>query len=212
MPRAEPPDNPPGDPVEEALPAGSVLYRVHSRDIPAGGFNPYGASPPHGGRFDAPRGEYAHLYAGGDEEAAVLEVLLRHVALQARGPLQLAFGYVRGKDLTPLVAQRDLTLVRLHGDGLTPLGQDAWLTSCDSQDFGLTRGWALAIRRWAPWAAGFVWRARRDNDRFAYVFFDDRVPRGTFDPGDRLPADEGIGLEVVQRALLRHQVILLPPA
>lgn len=195
-----------------ALPAGSVLYRVHSRDIDPDQFNPYSAPPPREGRFGAPSGEYTHLYAGSDEDTAVVEALLRHVPLSTTGPLRLAFAYVSGKDLTEVTLRRDLALVQLHGAGLTPLGQDAWLTSCDSEDYAYTRRWALAIRGWAPWAAGFVWRSRRDNDRFSYVFFEDRVASGTLEQGQRLRADEGLGLAAVQRALLRHQVLLVPPA
>jgi hypothetical protein len=64
-------------------------------------------------------------------------------------------------------------LVSLHGPGLSRIGQDTWLTSCDAIEYVYTRAWALGIRGWVPDAAGFAWRSRLDDSKFSYVLFGD---------------------------------------
>ena len=60
------------------------------------------------------------------------------------------------------------------GRDLAAVGQDSWLTKCDSKDYGFTRRWGHEIRKWAPWAKGLAWRSRLEEASLAYVFFEDR--------------------------------------
>lgn len=59
-----------------------------------------------------------------------------------------------------------------------------------------------------PGAQGFVWRANRDEDRFAYVLFGDRVPPGTVTGTVKMSADAGAGLVLVRAVLQKHNVTL----
>lgn len=183
---------------------------MHSGDFAPTAFNPTPApTADRGGRFDSLDGDYGYLYAGEDHYVAVAEALLRDVPFPEGGPRQLPFRVVRNRNLSWLETTRDLSLVSLRGADLGHVGQDVWLTKCEAAEYVQTRRWAAAIRRWVPDAAGFVWRSRRDEERLAYVFFDDRTPEGSFVAvGDPLPIDEGAGLVRVRKALLRHNVVL----
>jgi hypothetical protein len=102
--------------------------------------------------------------------------------------------------------------VSLRGADLGQVGQDTWLTKCDMIDYPHTRTWGEAIRGWAPWAAGFVWRSRRDEDKLAYVFFDSVCGSDSFvDSGhDSLALDSKEGVARVQDLLRRYNVVLSP--
>lgn len=210
MPDYPPPEACPGTPVTITLPAGTRLARVHSDAFAATAFNPTPApTADRGGRFDSLDGDYGYLYAGEDQHVAVAEALLRDVPFPEGGPRQLPFRAVRSKNLSWLETTGDLSLVSLRGADLGQVGQDVWLTKCEAAEYAQTRRWAAAIRRWVPDAAGFVWRSRRDEERLAYVFFDDRVPGEPFVVvGDPLSVDKGAGLVRVRKVLLQHNVVL----
>jgi hypothetical protein len=98
--------------------------------------------------------------------------------------------------------------VSLRGADLGHVGQDAWLTKCSAEHDAVTRRWAAAIRRWVPEAQGLVWRSFRDEDRYAYLLFGDRVGADTLVARSSLVADAGPGLLLVQQVLQRHNVVL----
>lgn len=210
MPDYPPPEACPGTPVTITLPEGMMLARVHSDGFAATAFNSTPApTADRGGRFDSLDGDYGCLYAGEDGRVAVAEALLRDIPFPEGGPRQLPFRAIRNKSLSWLETTTALSLVSLRGADLGQVGQDVWLTKCEAVEYVRTRRWAAAIRRWAPDAAGFVWRSRRDEERLAYVFFEDRIPEDPFVAvGDPTPIDEGVGLVRVRKALLRHNVVL----
>jgi hypothetical protein len=129
------------------------LWRVHSDAFEPGQFNPTIPTRFSGGQFDSPDGRYAYLYAGSDTIAAVAETLLRD--RRPSGAFLVPRKRVEGKRLSRLSRVRELSIVVLHGSGLTAIHQTAELTSLGP-------------------ACGFEWRPRHDNDRFAYLFFADR--------------------------------------
>lgn len=176
-PYREPTDAPPGQPLYVSVPAGTTLYRIHSSSFGPTDFNPTVSKNPFGGgRFDSAEGDYSWLYAGHTVLAAVAETLLRDVPLADFGrPRSIPLAQVRGKRLSVVEVKRDLEFVNLSGKGAIALGQDSWLTTCDSRNYGETRHWARKIREWCPDAAGFRWRSRVDNDEFSYVVFGDRI-------------------------------------
>jgi hypothetical protein len=196
-------------PVQKELSRGLELWRVHSDTFAPDAFNPTVPGPFSGGRFDSHDGSYAHLYAGSDSIAAVAETLLRD-----RPPssfvYQVPIMKIRGKRLSKLRLLADLTLVKLHGNGPAALGQsDDWITSCGPSDYPTTRLWAATIRNVAPDAAGIVYRPRHDNDRYAYVFFQDRCPIPSFEVLRSHPIDQpGMGFSLVNRAALHHNAVL----
>ncbi len=164
-----------------------------------------------GGRFDSADGSYAFLYAGSDPVACVAETLLRD---RNAVPYRVPAKRLLGLRLSELEVARDWVVVNLFGPSLSAIGQDAWLTSCGPADYPVTRRWAAAIRAWAPAASGLVWRARHDNDRFAYVLFSDRSPHDALTVVTSDPVDKpGPAFTAVRDAARLHNAIVsLPPA
>lgn len=221
MPNVRPPAAPPGEPSIVVLPRGTRLSRVHSDGYAATAFNPTLADPHWGGgRFDATEADrYGYLYAGDDDECAVCETLLRDLPLESGKGRILPRRAVAGRVLSRLRLTADVSLVGLcDGKQLARLGQgDTWLVSCPSSEYGASRRWGHAIRRWAPAAAGLVWRSRRDASKRAYVFFEDRFSarfeedgRGIPSTLGGLPLDSGVGERYLLEILSEYWVTLAP--
>lgn len=136
-----------------------------------------------GGRFDAIGDDpYPFLYAAEDDATAVSEVLLRDVPSDEHGARLLPQASLSPLSIGWLRTMLDMELVNLRsGRDLAAVGQDSWLATCPAADYAGTRLWASAIRRWAPWARGLTWRSHREPDGFAYIFFGDRCPLGSFE-------------------------------
>ncbi|HZF52988.1 MAG TPA: RES family NAD+ phosphorylase [Polyangiaceae bacterium] len=212
MPKASPPTVCPGVPVLREIPAGTQLWRVHSARFGAAAFNPTAASDPfRGGRFDSRDGSYAYLYAAESKEAAVAEVLVRDIPVDGRDRF-LPLVALEGRCLSRVEVTAALRVVSLCAPEWGHVGQDAWLTKCDSAEYALTRAWADAIRAWVPEAAGFVWRSKRDENWLVYIFFSDRLPSlGVIVKRGRCQRiDRGRGRSVVREILARHNVELGP--
>lgn len=221
MANLQPPDVPTADPAVVVLPGGTRLSRVHSSSFTAAQFNPTLADPHWGGgRFDATAtDQYGYLYAGSDDECAVCETLLRDLPLDSSAGRMLPRAAVAGRVLSRLVLTADVPLVSLsNGKELARLGQgDNWLVSCPSAEYGFTRRWGHAIRRWAPAAQGLVWPSRRDPSKRAYIFFEDRFSAGFEEaPGGLPPAsgglalDSGVGARYLLSILAEYWVTLAP--
>jgi len=209
MPRSAPPPTCPGRPVIATVPAGSALYRVHSSRFGSTAFNPTKADDPRkGGRFDSDDGSYAYLYAGEDFDTAIAEVLIRDMPSGPSPPRLIPRARILGLVLSELGVTHPLSLVSLHGADLGQVGQDAWLTKCSSEHYAETRRWVAAIRTWVRDAQGLVWRSFRDEDRFSYVVFADRIAAGTLVERSSIAADRGTGRLLVERVLQRHNVVL----
>lgn len=207
MPRKPPPAH--ATPERTALARGSALWRLHSDRFTPTAFNPTIPSALGGGRFDSIDGNYAYLYAAGDTVACVAETLLRDLS---HTPYRLPAKRLEGLRLSKLRVEEPLELVMLSGSGLTAIGQDAWLSSCGPSDYPITREWAAAIRRWDVGAAGLTWRARHDNDRYAYVFFSDRCDSAAFEVDASYRVDRpGRGFSLVRRAASGHRVVVALP-
>jgi hypothetical protein len=210
MPRCEPPRRCPGTPVLVTRKRGTSLYRVHSAVYRGNEFNPEPATNPRrGGRFDhTSRGE-AFLYAGSTIGAAIAETLMRDLPSEPTARY-VPFGQLQGRAISRLRLRREMTLVLLRGRGLSELGQDRWLTTCEAVDYPSTRKWAAAIREWVPDAAGFAWLDRL-QDRFAYIFYRSRVAPRDFEIVWTRRADEGRGLQSVRYHLRKHRADVEPP-
>jgi RES domain len=175
----KPPPDYSGTPVLTRLPAQTVLFRVHQVAYPAHVFN---LTPSHryygGGRFDATADDlYPYLYAGESIDVAIAETLLRDLPFDGTGLLQLSRASIRGRRISALITEVDLSLVSLRSAAdLTAVSQDPWLTTCGPQCYAQSRHWAHWIRSHAPTAAGYVWMSHREPTQRAFVLFGDRVP------------------------------------
>ena len=210
MPRSAPPSTCPGTPVIATVPAGAALYRVHASRFGSAGCNPTKADDPlKGGRFDSDDGSYADLYAGQDFSTAIAEVLIRDLPSGPVPPRIIPRRKIRGLVLSELGVEQPLSLVSLRGADIGHVGQDAWLTKCPAAYYHETRRWVAAIRSWEPRAQGMIWRSFRDEDRFSYVLFADRVPAGTLVERSSVAADHGSGLLLIEQVLQAHNVVLV---
>ena len=196
-----------GEPVHSCLAAGSRVWRIHAAGRDACEFNRAAPDGLRGGRFDSPSGAPGVLYASDTYQGAIAEVLLRAVPLADEGVRAVLARQVRGRLLSRLEVIRDIELVALHGAAAASVGQGLWLTKSDSADYPLTREWGAAIRMRAPEAAGFVWRARHDEDRFAYALYEDAVT-DALRVTKSVAIGEGPGLEAVRSVLLVYRAVI----
>ncbi|MCQ6556302.1 RES family NAD+ phosphorylase [Streptomyces sp. C10-9-1] len=196
MPNQPPPAALPGVPHRASLPAGTLLYRVHSSHRPAAGFNPVPSQELYGGgRFDStPRAPYPYLYAGFGVGAAVSEVLLRSVPFTPDGGLRLIpRGAVARRSLSYLrLAEEVEVLSLMSGADLASVGQDSWLIHAEHPEYPQTRDWARWLReRTRPWAQGFVWPSKREPADRVAVLFEDRCPAKLLEADAAPPVDFG---------------------
>jgi hypothetical protein len=199
------------------MPTGTTLWRVHGSHA-VDSFRSTGAAAKRAdatlgreGRFDCDHGEFGYLYAGDSKRTAIAEAFLRDEVVRDPAARFLRRGLLDGRSLSPLTLAAPLELVDLRGGvALAAVGQDAWLTARDEDDYHLTQAWGWAIRDWAPGAAGMIWMARRDNLRSALVLFSDRVPTGAILPGSGWGLERDRGLTLVRRTLLDYNVTIAP--
>lgn len=139
MSRRPPPQECPATPQTALLQPGSRLWRVHTTGYGATAMN---AAPSpglgRGGRFDSADGSYAYTYLGQDRSAAIAETLCRDLEAEQSKRIVPAKA-VRGRLLSEVEVRERITVVVLHGAGLTGVGQDTWLTKCAPRDYLFTR-------------------------------------------------------------------------
>src|SRR5664279_4253186 len=106
MPMIDPPALPLGRPVVDRIPAGTLLWRVHSKKYLANQRNPTPApTVPGGGRFDSLAGSYSYSYFGHSEEGALAEAVFRDLPLDGTGPRQSRFHALRRRSIGLLVSR-----------------------------------------------------------------------------------------------------------
>ena len=177
MPRRAPPDDCPGNPVSVVLLAGERLWRVHGLGNVPTEFNPTARPGPRpgepvlGGRFDSTDGGYAYWYGASSEGGAFAESFARQLDYTKAGPRPLPYRLVTDRGISVVRTARELHLVVVHGAGAQQLGHDTWLTTCDEDNYPITREWAQAVRRWEPDADGLIWKSRRDPVEDALVLW-----------------------------------------
>jgi hypothetical protein len=212
--KGPPPERFTGTPAVAHLPAGTVLSRVHLTKYPSTAFNPVEADVLFGGgRFDGTAGDpYPYLYAGDSDPAAVAEVLLRDLDADDYGARFLPKKYWRGRCLSRLRTTQEVKMIALRtGSELGAIGQDAWLTTCDADDYPQTRAWAHWLRGQVPDAAGIMWLSKRDPGATVYVLFQDRCPAGLVvpEPGPLVgdcELDASDGFEWLRQTLASYRV------
>lgn len=232
MPRYFPDLSQPATLRTTTLQRGSALWRVHSDTYTAVGFNPTVRSVVEsggrklggrgsrwlvsGGRFDATSADsYQYLYAGSDTVAVAAETLFRDRPPISR-PYIVPSRKLMGLKLSKLEVVKNLKVAKLYGEGLSAIGQDAWLSACGQSEYPVTREWAMAIRHWDEKVCGLEWHPRNDNSRFAFVFFSDRCPFSSsfdvFKVERSYSVDRpGRGFSLMQQAAIKHNAVLNLP-
>ncbi|WP_420437340.1 RES family NAD+ phosphorylase [Candidatus Poriferisodalis sp.] len=183
-PRIVPPIPLVGSPQPYHLRADLPLTRIHGRTRGLCDFNPIarGLDDIDGGRFDAlTTDRFGYLYAADSDRTAVGETLVSFSKSKSGVGNTILTKALKNKKIGRFAAKTDLRLVDLvTDDSLATIGQDQWLTQCDSSDYPLTRQWCANIRRLADWSQGLIWRSRRDPAGHALMLFEDRCPPENF--------------------------------
>ncbi|GII61459.1 hypothetical protein Skr01_15440 [Sphaerisporangium krabiense] len=212
MGRHDPPVDYDGHPHALLLPAGSVLWRVHSRHRPAEAFKPYRREYALG-RFDGGDDDpYGTLYLASDEVTAVAEVLMRGLPYGRTGHRFVPYDAVRGRRLSAVRVTAELRLIDLvRGAALGAVCQDDWLIYCAESEFDKTRRWASWLRAQDGLAAGMMWTTRRNLVNRSVVLFADRG--AALEPAS-LPAvdlDSGPGLDWLNEHLRQFRTSVNRP-
>jgi len=163
---------PTGAPVIDTLAARTRLFRVHG-DAPGDSLSrraqPLVLSR---GRFDSHDGSYGSTYLGDSPDAAIAETVCRDLPLVG-APRLVPRRALEGRRLSTVDVTRDLAILVLHGPALTQVGATLAVTTCEADGYEVTRAWARSLRAWFPEVAGFRYRCRHDENRMAWVLFDD---------------------------------------
>jgi len=177
--RNPPPPLMPGQPVIQILKAGSILWRVHAAKYGPTQFNPEASKTTyHGGRFDSLIDSDPYLYAGDSPQCAIAEVWDRDIGPGVAERL-IPEATLSARRLSQLETQIDLPLINVSTPAASKFGQTSWFTNCDSFEYPHTRTWANWLRANALVPhSGFLWRSKRDSDRFSYVFYERQLPPG----------------------------------
>ncbi|MEP9382457.1 hypothetical protein [Nocardioides sp. KR10-350] len=91
-----------------------------------------------------------------------------------------------------------------------------WLTKCEADNYMTTRRWAAWLLDELPDVAGFEYRCRHDEDRLAWVLYNDTLGgRSVRAAGalrasvaDTRPLDSGSGLLLLNRVLADHNAVV----
>ena len=180
------------DPLPEALPGGTLLFRIHSPGFAVISFNTWtnpSAKPTRFAPFSGSSGTpVPTLYAAPTFAVALAESLfhdlprdLHEITLPASRLDELAVSRIR--------TRRDLVLAAFHGSSLRRLRTD-WqrligsLPTC----YPRTQAWAEATHRHTRKFDGLLWYSRQKEDHSCVVLFQDRVAPGDLDAvEDRAP-------------------------
>lgn len=177
VPPVEPPAALTETPAQQVIPPGTVLWRVHSRQVSAAQFTSAtsGEVEP-GGRFDALHGDYSSLYVSFHQTTAIAEQFLRGQGFTVAGTRPLPSTRLAGMVASPVETPTELTLLRLVSEpDFLALGQsDEWLVTAGEKHYPLTRRWAAWLRGQVGTAHGIVWQSTEDMPRQTAVLFGDR--------------------------------------
>jgi RES domain-containing protein len=161
-------------PAFEPWPAGKPIFRCHAPRYEERAFNLSSRLA----RFRPfmHDGEIVPTAYGADDLAgAVSETVFHDVPV--RGPnRRILRSEIEQWVWCELAATRELTLVKLHGTGLTRLQvTHGELIESDARHYAETAPWAKALHDADPVIDGLCWRSRQHNDSLALILFGTRV-------------------------------------
>ncbi len=171
----DPPDPSALDPLLEIWPRGRSFVRCHNLRFGPRDFNPgFGR-----GRFhpfqDAAGHPVPTLYAADRIDGALSETVFHDVPV--RGALKMVRRErLKALGLSVLSPRRDLSLLQLHGFGLSRLGvAREELIASEAGQYSRTTLWARALHACRREADGLVWVSRQHDRSLCVVLFGDRV-------------------------------------
>lgn len=184
----------------ELWPGGQGIVRCHDSSFGATELNPgFGH-----GRFHPLEDSRGHkvptLYGSSNLDGALAESIFHNVPVRGPGKA-IRRAALRAMLVSTIAALRKLTLIQLHGHGLTRLGvSQAELTGSEAREYSQTGAWAAALHGRKEEADGLIWVSRKFDTSFALVLFGDRVLRSDLEVVEApVPLFLGPGYAEVQR-------------
>lgn len=169
-------------PAEDIVPAGTVLFRVHSKHFGPTVFNPGDYKDVRAKRSGliSPVNRYSYfyedeqadlpipaIYAGANENVALWETVLRDYQRSAGF---IPRGNVKHHALSRVVTARDVRVASLAGADMAALEmEDDELRFSNSDRYSETVPWGRAA--WRSGFDGIKYVSQRDSSGLAYVFF-----------------------------------------
>lgn len=211
----EPPD--PFDPLEEDVPAGTELVRIHDQSFPGDGFNPWthtAARPTRFAPFAGPSGTpVPTLYAALDFATAVAESLFHDLPREA-DELQIARSRLDSLVVSRLAVVMPLRVASLRGTSLRRLRVE-WSRLLGSPPgcYAKTQTWARAAHRDPRKFQGVLWHSRqRDGAPALMLFGDTRLAPGALAlAAPSAPLSESPYLELVEAECEAANILLTLP-
>lgn len=159
---------------------GHALHRVHPQEYTAAEFNPGVVG---NARFspirDAKGRPIPTIYAGTTYECAAMETVFHDVPHTA-GFKSFDKNKLVGQTHSLIESIEDLKLADLGTIALRKLGVERKrLIDTEKDQYPMTRPWAKAIHDQFPDVQGLSWVSRQDDSARAFMFFGDRVAKGT---------------------------------
>ena len=197
-------------PLTTVWPAGKIMRRCHPSTFGATEFNPRARTP---GRFRPVRlGKRVvpTLYAADEISGAISETVFHDVPIDAPTKM-VRIGRFEIALLSTIAPKRDLTLIRLHGNGFHRVrASRSQLIESEADCYPQLAAWGQALHDSSVRPDGLLWRSRQYDDSYACVLFGDRVRRvdlGVVKPS--LPLALGHGLELVEEIAEEAGITLL---
>jgi hypothetical protein len=149
------------------------------------------------------------LYAADRLEGAVSETLFHDIPVRGEGKRLLRARFDPFL-VSSLACERPLTLVQLHGFGLSRIGVSrSELIETEADGYAGTAKWARALHALDTRIDGLLWVSRQHDESHALVLFGDRVDRSLLRVvKSPLPLGFGDGLSAVEHAAEQAGILL----
>lgn len=214
----------PFSPAETALPAGTDLFRVHTKRFGPADFNPGDSESVRSSRngLISPVNRYSYfyehessvlpvpaLYAAVNENVALWETVLRDYSRSA-GFIPAAS--VKNQALSRVTTAQDLSLASFAGADMAAFGlPDDELRLPNADQYDETVSWGRAA--WIAGYDGIVYVSQKDTSGLAYVFYDSGSVLRSSTPQDTLhdfdDLSPGGGFEWLSNRLQRWNIELI---
>jgi hypothetical protein len=165
----------------QPLKAGAQVFRFHDRNLEGAAYNPCLGGLTRFAPLSLATGEcLPTLYAATSLEAAAWDSLFHDVP-HVSGPKFVRLRKVTAKVLSVIELAEDVVVAPLHAPDLHRLGLEKTdLVETPPTTYAATARWAEAFHRADPAIGGLRWTSRRCDPDLAFLFFEDRVPRGAW--------------------------------
>jgi hypothetical protein len=157
-----------------AIPAGTILHRLHSRRFGPVDFNPGLGAPTRFAPLINSSGPVPTAYVAEDLESAIFETILHDVIPGVNASID--WSRVENVDHSQLRVLNPIKVAPLHTPDLSALGiTRAELIDTAPTEYPKTGAWALGLHGAQSHLAGMRWTSRLGDPSWAGILFGDRL-------------------------------------